>query len=259
MSSANYSRGKLQERYYKETNFHNIKYSNPSSGPRHYKVNPTYRIFSEMAKKLGNLEGKRILECGCGTGWVTAELSSLGAKVDAFDISQEAVERTKRRLFEKKLSRSCIIRKLAAEKLDYPDNSFDYVIGFAILHHLDLEKSMAEVYRVLKPSGLAMFAEPLGENPFINFYRKVTPRFRTPDEKPLVFSEFIPYTSPFSGVIHSEIYFTALFPFLLIYLPYFKRFFDTSLRPFLVLDSFLLKKYPFLGRWAWYTILELKK
>jgi hypothetical protein len=43
---------------------------------------------------------------------------------------------------------------------------------------------------MLKLGGEAFFLKPLGHNPFINLYRRFTPRFRTLDEHPLVISDF---------------------------------------------------------------------
>ena len=66
-----------------------------------------------------------------------------------------------------------------AEVLEFPDASFDLVFGVAILHHLDLDTACAEFLRVLRPSGTAVFLEPLGHNPFINLVRWATPAART--------------------------------------------------------------------------------
>lgn len=74
---------------------------------------------------------------------------------------------------------------MGGEQLNYPDGFFDIAVGFAIIHHLDLNLAIPELYRVLKPGGIAYFAEPLGGNPVINLYRKLTPQYRTQDEEPI--------------------------------------------------------------------------
>ena len=73
---------------------------------------------------------------------------------------------------------------MPAERLSYSDSVFDLAVGFAIIHHLDLKPALAELHRVLKPGGVAFFAEPLGTNPAIQLYRRLTPQFRTEDERP---------------------------------------------------------------------------
>jgi SAM-dependent methyltransferase len=73
-----------------------------------------------------------------------------------------------------------------AEALSFASNTFDRVCGTAILHHLDLERALAELRRVLRPGGRAIFLEALGGNPLINWYRRRTPQMRTADEHPLI-------------------------------------------------------------------------
>ena len=63
--------------------------------------------------------------------------------------------------------------------------SFDIAYGSGILHHLNLNKSLNELKRILKKDGKIIFIEPMATNPFINLYRKFTPNARTSDEHPL--------------------------------------------------------------------------
>ena len=249
----------LEKKLSSEKKFHDLKYTQSQAYPVHYQYNPTYKIFVKMKEKLGNIDGKRILEYGCGTGWVTAELSSMGGYIDAFDISDQAINRTKKNLSRKKLDKNCTIQKMSAERLKYPDESFDIIFGFAILHHLNLDMAMPELYRVMKPSSVAYFAEPLGENPIIKMYRKLTPQYRTAEERPIVMDEFLPYTKTFRKYTHEEFYLTALLPFALAYLPISRKVFDAALTPFMKIDEVLFKYFPVLGKFAWYSIFELRK
>jgi SAM-dependent methyltransferase len=73
-----------------------------------------------------------------------------------------------------------------AEALDFPSESFDLVFGSGVLHHLNLESAYSGIARVLRPGGKAVFIEPLGHNPIINWFRNRTPDMRTPDEHPLL-------------------------------------------------------------------------
>ena len=76
------------------------------------------------------------------------------------------------------------------EKTKFNDNSFDIIYGSGILHHLDISLCLKEMYRLLKPGGRFLFIEPLGTNPLINFYRKLTPKSRSKDEHPLINDDF---------------------------------------------------------------------
>ena len=66
-----------------------------------------------------------------------------------------------------------------AEKMSYPDNSFDVLTEYGALHHVDLPKVYAEIARVLRPGGRAICNETLGHNLAIRWYRKLTPQLRT--------------------------------------------------------------------------------
>ncbi len=77
-----------------------------------------------------------------------------------------------------------------ANKLAFPDNSFDIVYGGAILHHLDIEQSVNHIHRVLKPGGKILFLEPLNMNPLYKLYRMLNKKERTPDEHALVHKDF---------------------------------------------------------------------
>ena len=54
----------------------------------------------------------------------------------------------------------------------------------SIKHHLNLNKSLKELNRILKKGGIMLFAEPMATNPIINIYRKFTPKARSADEHP---------------------------------------------------------------------------
>jgi hypothetical protein len=62
------------------------------------------------------------------------------------------------------------------------------VWGNAVLHHLDVRTAGRELHRVLRPDGIAVFCEPWGENPLLNWARGRWPLWHqrhTPDERPL--------------------------------------------------------------------------
>jgi SAM-dependent methyltransferase len=72
-----------------------------------------------------------------------------------------------------------------AHKLEFSDASFEMVYGVAILHHLEFERALCEIARVLRPGGTAVFVEPLRLNPVAMLVRLMTPWARTIDERPL--------------------------------------------------------------------------
>ena len=153
-----------------------------------------YRFYSVMKNGraryleaiLGDCRGKAVLEYGCGSdGSDSFTIARNGARVVGIDISPVAVSMSQRLAEEKELTRSVRFAVNDAERLQFPDGSFDMVVGSGILHHLDLDRSFSEIRRVLKPGGRAVFLEPLAYNPAIALYRLFTPSMRTRDEHPL--------------------------------------------------------------------------
>ena len=97
--------------------------------------------------------GKRVLEYGCGTGSHAFILAKRGAKVWGIDISEAGTKLAAEKASKLGIAEQTSFQVMDAEALKFPENSFDIVCGSGILHHLDLEKSMKEIYRVLKSGG----------------------------------------------------------------------------------------------------------
>ena len=247
------------QRFASEKAFHDAKYSGDDLYPLHYKANPTLHVYQRMKAVMGDIRDKHLLEYGCGEGWTTCDLAQSGALVQAFDISEQGVVNTRAALNKAQLSGRCTVRQMAAEQLDYPEESFDLAVGFAILHHLDVDKALDALYRVLRPGGRAIFAEPLGTNPVINLYRRMTPQYRTPDEAPLVLKEVRLQAKRFGGFEHHECYFAALVSIAMLYVPVVRKAFGPLNRALCRFDDWFLPKAGPLRNLAWYSIIVLRK
>ena len=227
----------LQARLQREAQFHDTKYSSGDHTPRHYGAWPTQYVYTEMRDALGDLHGKRVLEYGCGEGWITRDLARLGGSVSAFDISPQAAENTRRVLADANMLSRCTVEVMPAEKLSYDSDFFDIAVGFAIIHHLDLPAALKELHRVLKPGGVAYFAEPLATNPAIQFYRRLTPQYRTAGRAAPGARDSSPRSlSAFRSFEHREFYLTALGAVALTYLPGGARLFPHLSAPLHRLD-----------------------
>ncbi|MGO0122451.1 class I SAM-dependent methyltransferase [Desulfothermobacter acidiphilus] len=113
-----------------------------------------------LKRRLGmRLEGKKVLEVGCGAGAMTRLILELGAdRVHAFDIDEGLVAIAQRRLaaYASRLK----IYVADATKIPEPDASFDGVFAVGVLHHiLDWRSALSEIARVLKPGGFYYFEE----------------------------------------------------------------------------------------------------
>jgi len=111
----------------------------------------------------------RVLELGCGTGYFTRELVKLKVHVTAIDISPELIEVAKNEIKAENVS----FEVQNAYEMTYGLNQFDAIIGSSVLHHLEIEKAMTEMFRVLKPGGMIAFTEPNMLNPQIALQKNI--------------------------------------------------------------------------------------
>jgi len=113
--------------------------------------------------------GMTILEIGCGTGYFTRELTRHGADIVAIDVSPDLLE-----IAKAKYSAPNVRYEIQnAYALTYVDAMFDSVVGSSILHHLEIEEALREIYRVLKPGGTIYFTEPNMLNPQIAMQKNI--------------------------------------------------------------------------------------
>ena len=113
--------------------------------------------------------GMTILEIGCGTGYFTRELTRHGADIVAIDVSPDLLEIAKAKYSAPNVRYE--IQNACA--LTYADAMFDSVVGSSILHHLEIEEALREIYRVLKPGGTIYFTEPNMLNPQIAMQKNI--------------------------------------------------------------------------------------
>jgi len=201
-----------------------------------------------------DVSGRRVLEFGCGPGSCSFELARRGAIVTGIDISAEAIRRATEKAEREGLAHASF-RVMNAEALDFADESFDLICGIAILHHLALAPAFEELARTLRPDGRAVFIEPLGHNPLINLYRRLTPELRTRDEHPLRAAD-LRLARRFFGRVEVRCFHF----FSLLAVPWRRsRWFAAALRRLDRLDQAVLSAWPALGRYYWTCVIRLEQ
>ncbi len=120
---------------------------------------------TDLLDELLEVDGRDVLDVGCGDGWVARRLAGAGARVVGVDPQPEALDRARAG------GTAPGIRYLqaAAQELPLPEKSFDVVIFFNSLHHVPvaaMDAAIAEAARVLRPEGLLYVQEPLAAGEF---------------------------------------------------------------------------------------------
>jgi SAM-dependent methyltransferase len=119
-----------------------------------------------VLKLLGEVDGKRILDAGCGPGHYAAELVARGADVVGFDLSHAMLDLARRRLGH----RVPLHHAALGDGLPYEDATFDLVVCALAIHHTeDRHAAFAEFHRLLKARGAAVVSTT---HPAVDWVRK---------------------------------------------------------------------------------------
>jgi 2-polyprenyl-3-methyl-5-hydroxy-6-metoxy-1,4-benzoquinol methylase len=134
-------------------------------------------------KAIGNVRDKHILELGCGCGEASVYFAKHGAKVTATDISSGMLDLVRK--VARHHGADLETRQCPANNTELPAETFDIVYAANLLHHVNVENTVREAHRLLKPGGIFAVWDPIAYNPMINVYRRMATSVRTSDEHPL--------------------------------------------------------------------------
>ena len=101
------------------------------------------------------LQGKDVLDLGCGYGWHCKFAAEQGAvRVLGLDLSSKMIAEARKRSGERQIE----YRVCGIEEYEYPENAWDCVVSNLALHYIEnIEAVFQNVHRTLKPDGIFLF------------------------------------------------------------------------------------------------------
>ena len=243
-----------EARLVREREFHNARFEHDDRDAQLKYYDAIADCFRDYWARVEQLAaGADLLEYGCAYGSNALRLAPGAKTATGIDISDVAIERGRQRARQQGQD-NVRLEAMDAQAMTFADDSFDLVFGSGILHHLDIDRAYAEIARVLRPGGRAVFVEPLGHNPAIELYRRFTPSARTPDEHPLLKADFRRFDAAF-GTTRCSFYGLST----LAVVPFRKT---AAKAPLFTLTRGLdrgLFALPAVKWWAWYALMDATK
>ncbi len=131
-----------------------------------------------LLKALGCRSGDRVLEVGVGTG-LALPMYPRDVRVTGIDVSHEMLERARARVARRGLKNVEALLEMDAERMSFPDASFDKVVAMYVVSVVDHPaKLIEELHRVCKPDGEIFLVNHVhSRNPVMGALEKGLARF----------------------------------------------------------------------------------
>lgn len=251
-----HSKGITREGYEADTRFF-LDTDSPEMGD----INGDEITYAYRLIGVEQLRGKTVLDYCCGTGRSAIYMALWGARVYAFDASRQAVAMARRSAELSGVADRVCFSVMDAQHLAYPDQTFDAVFCQSALHIIiDYPRCSAEMVRILKPGGLAVFCEEaLGHNPLLMPIRWLRRRrYKACGGRTLTYDDLHGFGRPFA---QTHIHHFNLFSQVKILLGKWARRSGVKavLRRFYTLDQWLLSRNEWLRKYAGKVVVEYRR
>jgi ubiquinone/menaquinone biosynthesis C-methylase UbiE len=151
-------------------------------------VNYNFIIRKKHVLDLFDKTSGRFLDAGCGTGDFIPDLLERGGEVYALDFAEEMIEQAKSRVAAHPLSEKVHFSVGDVTNLEFQDGFFDAIIGVGLVEYiLDVEASLRQMYRVLKPGGTLIITVPNVASPFMA-YETLVPKCKRVVKRALAYA-----------------------------------------------------------------------
>ncbi len=197
----------------------------------------------------------QVLDFACGNGENGIFAAQCGATTIGIDISPEGIENANLNARHAGVDQHCRFEVMDGENMTFPNNTFDIGVEYGALHHVDLDRALSELARVLKPQGEMICVEALRHNPFLHAYRRRTPHLRTAWEVEHILGvESLDLVRNHFERVSVRFFHLAV----LAAVPFRKTFIFRPLRRALeAVDDVLLRKRG-IGKYAWIMVFSMR-
>ncbi len=135
-------------------------------------ASPPRRSNSEVLTATLELQGKKVVDVGCGEGHLVRLMTRHGAKAFGIELNPKQLEKA----HTEKTVGDEVYYQGRAEDLPFDSDSIDITVFFNSLHHVDVKRmgdALAEAARVLKSGGVLYVCEPVAEGPHFELMKPV--------------------------------------------------------------------------------------
>jgi 2-polyprenyl-3-methyl-5-hydroxy-6-metoxy-1,4-benzoquinol methylase len=231
-----------------------------------YRAHRSWRLFNKefIFKSLGNLDGKTVLDFGCGEGNLGVQIGLLGARVEGVDISPDLIDLARRRAELDHVEDRVHFQASDILESTPADESFDFVVCTDALHHVDIGRVVPILMKCLKPGGRLIAKEPISFSRTFQAVRDRMPikAIASPGDRQLTEEDLAAIRGPFQ---QSEVTYFNLFGRLSRFFPNANRidrghpFTKMTLIALLGVDRILVTVFPFLRRFCGEVVIVAQK
>jgi len=212
-----------------------------------------HRYHAFALRELGDIKGKKVLNIGAGGlggGKNTSWLAKQGAFVSGIDITEVGLS------IAKQIANFNVVtvdlRLESAENMSFPSEYFDLILSYGVIHHLNIETAIRELFRHLKKGGKLIVVEPWNGNPFFRFARNhlwYPQKNRTKFERALNKEDLKVFLRYFAE--HKIVFFELVASFTRVFrLIPIKFIREIIINTCNKIDDFILKAFPFMKNYC---------